>query len=121
MVTKWWLRVFGLACMTIGLAHALFGPPSIIAGGPVSATIDSELRFYAVLFFGFGAGFIWAAADLARRSALVHVLSGLFLAGGVARLLAIWQTGAPNAFYLVLIVVEIAVPALNWILLKRIR
>jgi Domain of unknown function (DUF4345) len=121
MATKWWLRFFGAACMAIGIVHLWFGPPSIIAGGPVNASIDSELRFYATLFIGFGGGFVWAAADLARRSVVVQVLSGLFLAGGLARLLAIWQTGVPHAFYIVLIVVEIAVPGLNWVLLNRIR
>lgn len=121
MVTKWWLRIFGAACMAIGVVHLGFGPPSIIAGGLVNATIDSELRFYAALFIGFGGGFIWAAADLAGRAALARVLSGLFLAGGLARLLAIWQTGVPHAFYVLLIVVEIAVPVVNWVLLERIR
>ena len=121
MAAKWWLRVFGAACIAIGIVHLVFGPPSIIAGGLVNATIDSELRFYATLFVGFGGGFIWAAADLVRRSALVHVLSGLFPAGGLARLLAIWQSGVPHAFYVLLIVIEIAVPIINWILLARIR
>ncbi|MUL64996.1 hypothetical protein BOO86_11025 [Mycobacterium sp. CBMA 234] len=121
MATRWWLTVFGAACMVIGLAHLLIGPASIIGGGPVNATIDSDLRFYAVLFIGFGAGFVWAAADLPRRFALVNVLGGLFLLGGLARLLAIWQTGVPHAFYVLMIPVEIVVPVLNWMLLKRLR
>jgi hypothetical protein len=121
MLTRWWLTIFGAACALIGLAHLFIGPGSIIGGGPVNATIDSDLRFYAVLFIGFGAGFVWAAADLARRAAAVHVLGGLFLLGGLARMLAIWQTGVPNIFYVLMIPVEIVVPVLNWLLLKPAR
>jgi hypothetical protein len=119
MVTKWWLTIFGAACVLIGLAHLLIGAPSIIGGGPVNATIDSDLRFYAVLFIGFGAGFVWAAADLPNRAATVHVLGGLFLVGGLARLLAVWQTGVPHVFYVAMIPVELVVPVINWALLRR--
>lgn len=113
--------MFGTVCALIGLAHLFIGPASIIGGGPVNATIDSDLRFYAVLFIGFGVGFIWAAADLPRRAPLVHMLGGLFLFGGLARLLAIGQTGVPNYFYVAMIPVEIVVPLVNWLLLKRAR
>lgn len=120
-MTRWWLTVFGAACIVIGLAHLMIGPASIIGGGPVNATIDSDLRFYAVLFIGFGGGFVWAATDLPRRSAVVNVLGGLLLLGGLARLLAIWQTGVPHVFYVLMVPVEILVPMFNWVLLKRIR
>ena len=121
MLTRWWLTLFGVTCVVIGLAHLVIGPASIIGGGPVNATIDSDLRFYAVLFIGFGGGFIWAAADLVRRAVLVNVLGALFLVGGLARLLAIWQTGVPNYFYVAMIPVEIVIPVVNWLMLKRVR
>ncbi|BCI80250.1 hypothetical protein MTY66_18750 [Mycolicibacterium sp. TY66] len=73
-----------------------------------------------MLFIGFGGGFVWAAADLPRRAATEHVLGALFLAGGLARLLAIWQTGVPHIFYVAMIPVELVVPVVNWALLKRI-
>ncbi|WP_418005224.1 DUF4345 domain-containing protein [Mycobacterium sp. PDNC021] len=121
MLTRWWLRLFGVACMAIGLVHLVVGPASVIGGGPVNATIDGEMRFYSVLFIGFGAGFVWAAADLPQRLTLVHVLGGLFFFGGLARLLAILQTGAPHVFFLAMIAVEVVVPVVNWRLLKHIR
>jgi hypothetical protein len=114
-----WFTVFGLACFAIGMAHLLFGAPSIIGGGVVNGTIDSDLRFYAVLFAGFGLGFVWAARDLAHRATVVNVLGLLFFLGGLARLLAWWQTGAPNWFYLVMIPVELIIPPVNWLLLRR--
>jgi hypothetical protein len=56
-----WLLVFGLVCAAIGLTHLIFGASSIIAGGSVNATIDSDLRFYALLFTAYGLGFVWCA------------------------------------------------------------
>ena len=44
----------------------------------------------------------------------------LFLVGGLARLLAIWQTGVPHIFYVVMIPVELVLPVINWALLRRV-
>jgi hypothetical protein len=39
--------------------------PAIIPGAiPVNATMDSEDRFYATLFLGFGAAVMWCSRDL---------------------------------------------------------
>jgi hypothetical protein len=120
-LTRTWLTLFGLVCFAIGLAHLCFGAVSIIGGGMVNATIDSDLRFYAVLFAGYGLAFVWAAGDLVRRAAVVNVLGSLFLLGGLARLLAWWQTGTPNWFYVVMIPVELLIPVVNWVLLRRVE
>jgi hypothetical protein len=53
-LTEIWLFAFGLVCAGIGLAHLLFGTGTIIGGGRVNATIDSDMRFYALLFTAFG-------------------------------------------------------------------
>ncbi len=120
-VFRLWLILFGVVCIGIGLAHLLFGPATIIGGGPVSATVDSELRFYAVLFMGFGAAFIWAARDIAQRGGVVNALGVLFLLGGLARFLAWWQSGPPHWFFIAMIAVEIVIPAVNWLAVTRIR
>jgi len=64
----------------------------------VNATIDSDMRFYAVLFAAFGLGFVWAARDLGRRTSVANLLGLLFFLGGLTRLLAWAQTGPPNWF-----------------------
>jgi hypothetical protein len=117
-VMRGWLSLFGTVCVLIALAHLFFGSPSIIGGGQVNATIDSDMRFYAVLFAGFGVGLVWAAQDLDRRTPTVNVLGVLFFVGGLARLLAWLQTGAPNWFYIVMVPVELIIPVANWLILR---
>lgn len=119
-MTKWWLIVFGAVCIGIALSHLFFGTSTIIGGGPVNATIDSDMRFYALLFVGFGAGFIWAAQDMDARAGVVNVLGALFFLGGLARLLAWAATGEPNWFYVLMIPVELIIPVVNWFLLRAV-
>lgn len=115
---RWWLIAFGLVCVGIGLAHLFFGVSTIIGGGTVNPTVDSDMRFYALLFAAYGAGYLWAAADLEHRAQIVNGLGILFFLGGLARLLAWWQSGAPHWFYIVMCVVEFLIPMGNWWWLK---
>jgi hypothetical protein len=119
-VTEIWLIAFGLICAGIGLAHLLFGTRTIIGGGSVNATIDSDMRFYALLFAAYGLVFVWCAVDIADRGRVANILGALFFAGGLARLLAWAATGQPNWFYVVMIPVELIVPLVNWALIRRV-
>ena len=114
-----WLIVFGLVCIGIAAAHLFVGQATYIGGGEVNATMDSDLRFYNVLFVAFGAGFVWAAQDLDRRATVVILLSALFLVGGLARLLAWVASGAPHWFYIAMIVVELVVGAGQILIMRR--
>ena len=118
--TEIWLIAFGLVCAGIGLAHLLFGSASIIGGGMVNATIDSDLRFYALLFTAYGLAFVWCAADITRRGRVANVLGAIFFAGGLARLLAWAATGPPNWFYVVMIPVELIIPLVNYALIRQV-
>ncbi|KAA0017380.1 DUF4345 domain-containing protein [Antrihabitans cavernicola] len=115
---RWWLVVFGLVCTAIGVVHLFFGVSTIIGGGSVNATVDSDLRFCFVLFAAYGLGFVWAAQDLDHRAGVVNLLGLLFFLGGLARLLAWLQTGTPNWFYVLMIPVELVIPVVNWSLLR---
>jgi hypothetical protein len=119
-VTKIWLITFGFVCAGIGLAHLAFGTATIIGGGSVNATIDSDLRFYALLFAAYGLTFVWCATDITQRGQVVNVLGAIFFAGGLARLLAWAVTGQPNWFYVVMIPVELVIPLVNYALIRQI-
>lgn len=118
--TEIWLTVFGLICAGIGLAHLLFGTETIIGGGPVNATIDSDMRFYALLFAAYGLAFVWCAADITHRGRVANVLGAMFFAGGLARLFAWAVTGQPNWFYVAMVPVELIIPVVNYALIHRI-
>jgi hypothetical protein len=119
-VTEIWLIAFGLICAGIGLAHLLFGTRTIIGGGSVNATIDSDMRFYALLFAVYGLAFVWCAVDIEERGRVANVLGAIFFAGGLARLLAWAATGQPNWFYVVMIPVELIIPLVNWALIRQV-
>lgn len=113
-----WLVVFGVACAGIGLVHLLFGQSSYIGGGAVNATMDSDLRFFNVLFTAFGIAFVWAARDIRRHAILINLLGLLFLLGGFARLLAWADGGRPTWFYVAMIPVEIVVPIVHYVVVR---
>jgi hypothetical protein len=118
--TEIWLIAFGLICAVIGVAHLLFGSATVIGGGAVNATIDSDMRFYALLFAAYGATFVWCAADITQRGHVANVLGAVFFAGGLARLLAWAVTGQPNWFYVLMIPVELVIPLVNYALIRQI-
>lgn len=117
--TEIWFIVFGLVCAGIGLAHLLFGTASIIGAGTVNATIDSDMRFYALLFTAYGLTFVWCAADITQRGRVANILGAIFFAGGLARLLAWAVTGQPNWFYVLMVPVELVIPVVNYALIRR--
>jgi hypothetical protein len=118
-VTEIWLCVFGVVCAGIGLSHLTFGSATIIGGGAVNATIDSDMRFYALLFTAYGATFVWCAANIAERGRVANALGAVFFAGGIARLIAWAATGEPNWFYVLMIPVELIIPLLNHALIRQ--
>ena len=118
-VVEVWMGTFGVVCAAIGLSHLMFGTSTVIGGGPVNATIDSDMRFYAVLFVAYGMAFTWCALEVGERARVANALGVVFFAGGVARLLSWASSGRPNWFYVVKIHVELVVPVVNYALLRR--
>ncbi len=110
----WLVQLFGAVCTIIGMAHIAIGPAAIPGGVVTNATMDSEDRFYATLFVGFGLAMIWCGRDLVTRARLFHCLLAIFFAGGIARLVSIAQVGLPNALLQLLTAVELILPVLLW-------
>ena len=116
---RWFLVLFGVACSAIALVHIAFGPASIPGSVPVNATMDSEDRFYATLFLGFGVAHIWAAQDLSARSQTVLALQAVFFVGGLARIVSALAVGLPSGLFQFLGALELAIPLLVWWALRR--
>ncbi|MFZ1477006.1 MAG: DUF4345 domain-containing protein, partial [Sphingorhabdus sp.] len=111
---KYVVMLFGAVCIAIGMTHILIGPSSIPGSVPVNATMDSEDRFYATLFVGFGAALSWCARDLGERGRLFLWLMVLFFCTGLARLVSIAQVGLPHPLFQFLGAVELFLPLILW-------
>jgi hypothetical protein len=115
------VAVFGLACCGIALVHIAFGPASIPGSVPVNAVMDSEDRFYATLFLGFGLGCLWCSRDLAARRAVFGALMAVFFAGGMARLISWAMVGPPSPLFIVLGSLELIIPPVVMVPLRQPR
>lgn len=111
---KYFVFLFGAVCMIIGLAHIAIGPAAIPGSVPVNATMDSEDRFYATLFVGFGVAIIWCGGALRDRAGPFFWLLILFFCTGVARLVSIAQVGLPHPLFQFLGAAELFLPLLLW-------
>ncbi len=116
---RWFVTLFGLVCVGIALTHIAVGPAAIPGSVPVNATMDSEDRFYATLFLGFGAAHIWSARDLAARGNVLLAMQAVFFLGGVARLISWAQVGPPIDLFVFLGALELLIPPLLWLWLRK--
>lgn len=110
----WFVVLFGVVCAAIGATHIVYGPSSIPGSVPVNATMDSEDRFYATLFVGFGLTLIWCAMDLAARRGAFFWLLVIFFASGLSRIVSMTQVGLPHPLFTFLTIVELLLPLGLW-------
>lgn len=106
--------LFGAVCCGIALTHIAMGPASIPGSVPVNAIMDSEDRFYATLFLGFGAALIWCSRDLAARSQPFGALLLVFFLGGISRIISAFAVGMPSPLFIILGGLELILPPLLW-------
>ena len=76
--------------------------------------MDSEDRFYAALFLGFGAALVWVSRDLGRRGMVFFALLGVFFLGGIARIISCFAVGPPIPMFVFLGSLELILPPLLW-------
>lgn len=76
--------------------------------GFVGANVDSEMRFYAVLWMAYGGVALRVVRALPSRVNLLRLTLGVFWLGGLGRVLSYFAVGAPHPLFLVLTWVEIA-------------
>lgn len=108
------LYFFGAVCSIIALTHIGMGPAAIPGGVVTNAIMDSEDRFYATLFLGFGLAVIWCARDVDSRETSLGALLAMFIAGGIARIISWIAVGSPGPLFLFLGALELILPPLFW-------
>lgn len=122
------LRAVAPVFFLIGAGHLVLGVGAEVQlGAQVSAqsladpVLDSQNRFYGVVFTVYGALLWLAAGDLRRYGPVVKVLLWVFLAGGVARLVSLAVVGVPTALVLVLTALELLIPPPMLLWLSRLE
>lgn len=113
------LKIIGLLFLVPCVLHLFLGlgadamlgaqVPKAAASDPV---LDSQNRFYGVIFSLYGILLIVCAGDPAKYATILRWLLWVFLAGGIARLISIAVVGMPPAAVVVLLVTELVLPPL---------
>ena len=116
------LALVGVIVIAISLAHMAIGPRAIIGSVPVNPTMAGEDRFFffAGLFLCSGVALVWCAREVQRKRVYVNLLAAVFFVGGIGRLLGLAIDGAPHAFYLAMLAVELVLPPLMVVVAKRV-
>lgn len=119
------LAALGAAALVIGGMVLLFGPAltadlfasglSLVAPVPrpvqlAGVDVDSEMRFYAVLWAAYGLVLIRVSQSLPRRLVLAQAMLGVFFVGGLGRVISTLAFGAPHPIFQVLMWIELAFP-----------
>lgn len=100
----------------IGVAAAVPG-----ASGPVEATVDNELRFFAVFWLAYGAFCFWVARHLAEQLSFVPAIAAVFFLGGVGRLVSFLSVGQPAAILIPAMILEFVLPLVVYALYRKLH
>ncbi|KAB1981416.1 DUF4345 domain-containing protein [Streptomyces triticiradicis] len=103
-------QLMGWSSVAIGLFHVALGNAAIPGAGSAGATVDSWGRFMGAVFVGYGLAWLWAARQRPIPARAVRWLAGVFLLGGVGRLLSLAVHGWPQWFQIALAVIELSLP-----------
>lgn len=109
---KWLALAMGAACVAIGVFHFALGIDSVPGEGAAGATVDSRERFYGAVFLGYGLAWIRTVRRSPIPATAVRWLAGIFLLGGLGRLLSLAVYGPPQWFQIALTALELALPPL---------
>ena len=134
------LTILGVVCVAIALSIFCLGAQTTAWSGerllnaiaslrlplsePWPASMDSELRFYSILFGAYGVLWLRAALRLPDSLDQVPWLAAVFFAGGLGRAASHVAVGAPHPLFTVLMTAELATPPLLlafWFPLRRAR
>ena len=82
---------------------------------PASPVFDSNLRFFAGVWFGLGVALFWLIPKIDQQTVLFRTLWGMVFAGGIGRLLSMLLVGSPPAPFIGFTILEIVgAPIFIW-------
>ena len=105
------LTALGAVVTFEGLRGVVQGARQVVGGGPVSANIDSEYRFYSAWYAAFGLLLLGAARRPEHEARLVRAGAGGFLLAATGRALSSRTSGPPHPLQRALMAVEFVLSA----------
>jgi len=116
-LTKIILYVMFAVALITGL-NAFIGGVAAIPGyqGSVDATVDNEIRFFAVFWIGFGIFCLSTARALDINRRFIPYIALLFFLSGVGRLVSLILIGRPAFPLIAVMVLELTVPVFIFVL-----
>lgn len=110
--------VFGIV-MVVGLA-IFFGGAAIYPGiSEVSPALDSEIRFFAAFWLGYGWLVWWTNSNLEKRHQFVPILVFLMLLGAGGRVLSWLMVGRPIDAMVTALGVEVVMGVVTAVFYRR--
>ena len=108
------LRVFCVVPFLTGAADLWLGAKILTLSGvrmPEQVTRDailnSEIRFWGAIWFGYGVALWWASFDLRGRADVLRILLGTLFLSGLGRALSAAQFGWPSSLLTGAMILEI--------------
>ena len=101
------LMALGVIAVVTGLLVVATGSDGIPGESAATATLDNELRFFAVFWIGFGVVSIRVAPRVDTETTLVRALALTLFVGGVARAVSWLSAGEPHPLFAGLMILEL--------------
>lgn len=103
------LTILGLVAVVFGALTVFTGGAGVVDGGEVSASVDSELRFYAAWYAAAGVMMLRAVPRVESAGSTIRALCAVLILAACARVISIIVIGTPHPVFLVLMLVEFAI------------
>lgn len=105
------LYLISLVALITGINAVIGGAASVPGSlGPVEATVDNELRFFAVYWVAYGSFCFWVARNMRTQVSFIPFIALFFFLGGIGRLISIFAIGSPSAVLVSAMILELLLP-----------
>lgn len=105
------IGLIGCVAIVTGTATVFLGADSVVGVSEPGAAADSEMRFFAVWYVAIGVLLLKSIPTLEKERSLVRVVGVAFFVAGCARVLSWASVGKPPFLAIILMVIELILPA----------
>ena len=106
------LTIGGGVAIATGIFTVAAGADGVPGDNAASASVESELRFFAVFWIAYGVALLRVAPRVDTATWAVRALVGILFVAGLARGLAWAMSGRPHGLFVALMVIELVAPPL---------